>query len=140
MNPRTCLIKHDPPNSYGDCIKACIGTILDRDDVPHVFDERIIKDGKPDKDLLILAWIRLRAWLRTLKKTVVLFAVDEHAEMMTINNEGIPYILLCSTHRGDHAVICQNGNVIHDPGWYRSEIKGPLSAGCYVIAIVGDLP
>jgi len=140
MNPRICTVKHEPPHSYGDCIRACIATILDRDDVPHVFDNRIIKDGKVDQDLVILAWIELRAWLRTYKKTIALFPSDDHAESMRMNNEGIPYILLCGTFRGDHCVICQDGNLIHDPGWYRSEITGPLSAGYYIIGIVGDLP
>lgn len=137
VNPRFCTVKNEPPHSYGDCIRACIGTILDRDDVPHCFDSRILKDGKEDGDLVVLAWGDLRAWLKTIKKSIAVFPVEDHVEFMRSQNEGVPYVLLCGTHRGNHAVLCQNGNVIHDPAWIKSEI-GLMTQGYYIVCILGE--
>lgn len=129
MNPRVCTVKDSPPHSYGDCIRACIASILDRDDVPHVFD------GRPPLD----AWKDLRAWLTTQNKIIAVFPVDDHAGFMRENNPGVPYILLHGTLRGDHAVICRDGEIIHDPAWYRCGVAGPHSLGFYIIAILGNL-
>lgn len=128
INPRYCHTLTNPPHSYGDCIAACIRTILDRDDVPHCFD------GRPTEQ----AWIDLRAWLAEQGKCIALFASESHVEIMR-QNPDIQYILLHATHRGDHAIICRDGAVVHDPAWSRSEIAGAHSMGVYVIGIIGDL-
>lgn len=131
MIPRNCRVKDDPPNSYGDCIRACIATLIDRDDVPHVFDGRSA----------LQAWRDIRAYLAGLNKTLFLFPViefDPH-ELMKNNNSEIPYMLLGATVRGDHAVICRDGKVVHDPSWYKSDIIKPGSVGFWVIGIIGDL-
>ena len=128
MNPRICTVKHNPPDSYGDCIRACIGTILDRDDVPHMFNP-------PTPD----SWARLREWLKTIGKNIALFGVDDHVETMRENNPDVPYMLLCGIADGDHAVVCRGGEVIHDPAWWRTAITGPHSMGFYVIGIVGEM-
>jgi hypothetical protein len=130
MNPRICTVKDDPPHSYGDCIRACIATILDRDDVPHTFGV-----GCSPLD----SWSILRSWLATIGKTVSLFPTDDHVQLMKENNPGVPYILLHSTIRGDHAVICRDGEKIHDPAWYALDQMKPHSLGFYIIGIVGDL-
>lgn len=129
MNPRICRIKHDPPNSYGDCIRACIATLIDCDDVPHVFDERAAEDS----------WAALRSWLAAKHKVLAVFSVDDHFEFMQSSNPGITYMLLCSIADGDHAVLCRDGKVVHDPAWYRTEIVGAHSCGHYLVFIVGDL-
>jgi len=129
MIPRNCTVKDNPPESYGDCIRACIATILNRDDVPHVFD------GRPYLD----AWRSLRDWLSIIGKTIAVFPAADHKEFMTENNPGVPYILLHGTLRGDHAVLCRNGEKIHDPAWYRCGEMNPHSLGFYIICIVGDL-
>lgn len=128
MNPRTCDVPSRPPESHGDCIAACVRTLLDRDDVPHCFD------GRP----LQQAWDDLRAWLAERDKFIAVFFTDDHKLQMS-ENPNIPYILLHGTHRGDHASIFRDGALIHDPSWYRSEVTGPHSVGAYVIAIIGDL-
>lgn len=133
MNPRICTVKENPPESYGDCIRACVATILDRDDVPHTFDGRLPEE----------AWNALREWLAPLKKTIVLFPTeydDEFKSFMRRENFNVPYILLHRTFRGgDHAIVCRNGERIHDPAWYRSDIAGPHSIGCYIVAIIAEL-
>lgn len=129
MNPRICRVKENPPHSYGDCIRACIETILDRDDVPHFFD------GRPTE----AAWRDLRFWLAEHKKFIAVFPTEDHAGLMKENNPDIPYILLHGTLRGDHAVVCKNGEKIHDPAWYRCGEMNPHSLGFYIIVIIGDL-
>jgi len=127
MNPRICTVKHNPPHSYADCIRACIATLLDRDDVPHVFD------GRPAPD----SWSELRAWLKSINRTLFLVDVGDPWEYMELNNPGVAFMLLCSTGSGDHAVICRNGKVVHDPAWYKTEIKGPHSVGVWIVGVIG---
>ncbi len=130
INPRKCLVASNPPHSYGDCIAACVRTILDRDDVPHCFNNQDTE----------AAWGELRAWLAEQGKCIALFGANDHKQIMSQLNPNIQYILLHATHRGDHAIICRDGAVVHDPAWCRSEIVGPHSQlGVYAIGIIGDL-
>ena len=123
MNFRLC-------KTNDDCIRACLSTLLDRDDVPHLFDGR---DS-------VESWKELRKWLSTLNKTLALFPVDDHETFMRENNENVTYILLAQTiNNNDHAVVCKNGEIIHDPAWIKSPITNYHSIGCYIILIIGDL-
>lgn len=127
MRPRFCEVPHNPPFSYGDCIRACIATMIDRDDVPHVFD-----DGNARA-----AWGCMRSYLALHGKFIALFAIDHsHAELMSGENNGVPYLLLGGTETGDHAVVCLNGEVIHNPD-VNSVITKPHSQGFYVVGIIG---
>lgn len=130
MIPRNCHVKHNPPYQYADCVRACVATMIDRDDVPHVFDGRAF-----DK-----AWQDLRIWLRIMYgKTLSIFPTEDHAEFMKENNPGTAYMLLCSASSGgDHAIICRDGARIHDPAWYKSAEYKQHSLGCYFICIIGD--
>ncbi len=40
MTPLTQRYLHNPPETYGDCYRACIASLLDLglDDVPHFYD------------------------------------------------------------------------------------------------------
>ncbi len=132
MNPRICTVKSEPPHTHSDCVRACIASLIDRDDVPHVFHDY---GKRPVED----AWAELREYLAQHKKVLAIFPVDNHAEFMSQNNNGVTYMLFCGTGRGDHAVICRNGEVVHDPAWYRAQITGPHSMGFYIVGIIGDL-
>jgi len=60
------MASSNPENGkYGDCIRACIATLIDRDDVPHPF-------STPDKT--IEAWNTMRAYLAEHGKNIALFA------------------------------------------------------------------
>jgi 2-phosphoglycerate kinase len=123
---------------YGDCIRACVATLIDRDDVPHLFD------GRPFED----AWKAMREYLTLQGKFIALFAEEDHAELMTENNPGVPYILFHATSQGNHVVICEDGKVVHDPAWYKMQITGPAKIPqpdgsieqIYVIGIIGNIP
>lgn len=128
MQPRVCQVKHDPPRSYGDCIRACLATMLDRDDVPHVFD------GRENEQ----SWYDLRAWLKSIKRTLFIADLAENPfEFMGQNNPDIPYMLFCSSGNCDHAVVCEGNKVIHNPAWYKQKIDGPHSLGVWIVCIIG---
>lgn len=127
MKPRNCTVPHNPPFSYGDCLRACVATLIDSDDVPHVFDSRPILES----------WSALREWLRLQGKTLSIFPLDEHAEFMSENNQDIPYILICATMNGNHAVVCRNGKIVHDPSSPQPIKKH--SSGFYIVGIIGEL-
>ena len=125
-----CMSMHNPPKTYGDCIRACIAMLTDDDQVPHVFSDII----EPEK-----SWHQLRSYLETKGKFLFLVGVECHKEMAE-NNPDIPYMLICGTATGNHAVICLNGKVIHNPAYYPSEITGPPeNSDEYVVGIIGDI-
>lgn len=126
MNTRICKVKHNPPETYGDCIAACLRTILDDDNVPHVFDER------PPEE----SWAELRSYLKSIGKNIALFPVDDGMEFMGVNNPDIYYMLLCSNKSGNHAVVCKDGKVVHDPAWYKEIITGPLENGLWIVGVI----
>lgn len=126
---RMCRVSDKPEEGqYGDCIRACIATLIDRDDVPHPFAE---------PDTVMQAWAEMRAYLKQHGKNIAMFALEEHADFMRENNAGVPYLLLHKTARGAHCVVCIDGQVIHDPAWYRAEIIGRLDGlDAYIVAMI----
>ena len=129
---RTCTVKDNPPNTYGDCVAQCINMLTDRDDAPHIFAQ-----GFTDP---VASWNQMRQYLAGHGKTLfVTHSDDDPREWMKLNNAGIPYMLMCQSAGGDHAVVCI-GDEVHNPAWYTFGIDGPLSQGFYIIGIVGVLP
>ncbi len=130
--PRMCLSLHNPPKSYGDCIRACVATLTDDDNIPHVFDDREAEE----------CWAELREYLATKGKFLAIFGlVNEHPfEFMKDTNKDVPYILLCQMETGeDHALLCKNDKIIHNPAYYKSAIKGPHSSGYWALCVIGNI-
>jgi hypothetical protein len=127
MQPFVCQHSHKPPESYGDCVSACINTMLGRTDTPHVFDTRPAEES----------WAALRAWLKTIGRTLVVLGVAEDPRpMMKESNPDIPYILICRCRGEDHAIVCINDKMYHNPSWTPYEPSGPTENG-WGIAIIG---
>lgn len=126
MIPVVCRVKHDPPNTYGDCLRACVAALLDLDAeaVPHFFHDGC--DGTTGIE-------RMRVFLRsngmlpswwTLPASVTLDQILDHMRVTNRDN----YYLLFGSNRfeNDHVVIGHGGVIAHDPGWYRSPlVRGP---------------
>ena len=131
MNLRFCKVRHNPPEKRGDCIAACVNTLLDSDDVPHTFNQA---DG-------VKGWEEMREYLKTIGKTACMFPfLEEPFEYMKTNNPDVKYIMLCSTSRGeDHAVVCVNDEIVHNPAWTPHNITGAHSMGYYIVIILGDI-
>ena len=125
MTPDICLVKHDPPSSYGDCVRACVASMLDKRtaDVPH-----FAHDG-PDGDTLRK---RLSDWLDAAPCWIGLpGSLDEVQEFMRVVNPGVWYMLISA----DHAVICRNGTVQHDPAWVRVALVPPADGVWYLMVL-----
>lgn len=131
MTPVMCRVKHDPPHSYGDCLRACIATVMDMDaeQVPHFADM-----GATANETLASA----RRWLASRGLTIATFAMpgDEPLasllEWMEQMNPTVTWLLFGATGvSGDglHVNVCQGGRVVHDPGWIPSSIKSPYREG-----------
>ena len=120
MTPTPCHVKHDPPNTYGDCLRACIATLLDLDTarVPH-----FAHDG-PTDDAVVLT--RLRVFLRG--RGLLPFSatyggtMDEVLNLMATVNRDVTYLLFNS----GHVVVCCNDEVLHDPAWVPVKMDGSV--------------
>lgn len=130
MTPTPCLVKHDPANGkYGDCLRACIATILDLE------SETIPNFAEQPHD----TWLsRLRTWLETQGLAPIMFVTDnDPRSTMQEMNPTAPYILFAGTAEGDHCVVCIGDKVEWNPSWYPTPIIGPLSNGLWQILVLG---
>lgn len=117
MSPVFCTTRHAPPDSYGDCIRACLATVLDvaTETVPH-----FAHDGADPYTVLA----RARAWLSPQGETIFIsqypaVARDEMLQMMQENNPDSVYLLFGFTSGGTgHVVVCRGGEVVHNPAWH----------------------
>lgn len=135
MTPVTCAVTHAPPSSYGDCLRACIATIMDlpAEDVPHFADK-----GASAAEALAHA----RQWLGEQGLTIATFALpgseplSDVLEWMGHMNPTVTWLLFGSTTHPDvleaaslHVNVCQGGKVVHDPAWVPTSIKSPYREG-----------
>lgn len=120
MTPDICYVKNDPPNSYGDCLRACIASLLDlpTTEVPH-----FVRDGCEPH----VTYDRVRKWLAE-RQLVPMFSgysasetPDEVLAFMAETNPGVWYILFSF----DHAVVCCNDKIVHDPAWVKARLVPP---------------
>lgn len=128
-----CKVKHDPENgTYGDCLRACVATMLGHD-VPHFFEDGC--DGETGHK-------RLRDYLMTLNLSPFTWALDADQvskdalfEFMRVNNTNINYLLFCRCGGEDHAVVCRDGAVVHNPAWAPYPVSGPNSSGVWLVMV-----
>jgi hypothetical protein len=135
MTPAICRVKHNPPETYGDCVRACVATILDLDTdaVPHFYHDNPTGE---------VGMQRMREWLagRGLAPCAIGFPPDPLSEIldhMGQYNPNVPYLLYGSTSDGgDHVVVGQGGKIVHNPSWYGCHVVGPSSAGHWQIVVL----
>lgn len=140
MTPVMCRVKHDPDNdSYGDCLRACIATVLDltADEVPHFADH-----GRSSK----AAFDFMRTWAgdHRLAPFIVAYpgeiALSDLLDMHATLNPASTYILFGGVaDGGDHCVVCEGGHISFNPAWYGSRIVGPLSNGTWQVLVMGRM-
>lgn len=120
MTPDICYVKNDPPHSHGDCLRACVASLLD---LPALQVPHFVRDGcEPE-----VTYQRVREWLAD-RGLVPMFsgyetseAPDEVLQFMASTNPGVYYILFSA----DHAVVCLNDEIIHDPAWVKGKLRQP---------------
>jgi hypothetical protein len=127
MKPAFCKTIHDPPMSHGDCVRACIASILElnSDSVPHFFH-----DGCNG----LVADIRIRDFLAIhgLVRFTTVYPGDislaELLAMMSDLNPSAHYMLTGTTSQGGvHMVVCRGGAIAHNPDHCGWSIVGPVS-------------
>lgn len=113
------LNEHNPPESFGDCLRTCIACLIDREpaSVPNFFDPNEVPKGN-----------ELAAMEEFLSDAgfAVLF-IDVAGEIsalrtyMQTTNPDVLYVLF-----GDaHAVVCRGGETLHDPSWTELGVRHP---------------
>lgn len=136
MIPEFCRVKTDTEaGTYGDCVRACVASIMELpyDKIDHFFHDGNAENGRN----------RMRECLAKYGYAPVFIGLDgtetveEILQSMLEINKDCHYILWGSTQSEDHAVVCYNGKIVHDPAWIGSSIIGPLkSSGIYVITVI----
>lgn len=130
--------KHNPPETYGDCFRACIASVLEADTieiVPH-----FVGDGCNDDDVIRA---RVRSYALTKGALPFFFAFPADSltksdvmEFMAAVNPNINYIMFGNTIDGvRHAVVCRNDSQIHDPSPWQCGIDKPSDDGLWVCMI-----
>lgn len=133
-----CIVKHNPPDSYGDCFRAAVASLLDVpqiEQVPHFFHDGC--DGS-------VGMSRLKDWLKTqgLAPFFMFFSeptLQDVLHIMEVLNPGIRYILTGATQSEDHSVLYAGDQLIHDPAWYASRLVSPGSNGYWTVLTVVPL-
>lgn len=135
MLPMTSLVRHDPPNSYGDCVRAALASILEYPTaaVPHFFHDGC--DGEE-------AHKRIREFLRSIGAVPVFMTFPASVELNDIlhfmgeMNRDVYYMLFGNTNTGSHVVVCLNDKVVHDTNWYKTPLTH--ASDFWQIMIVAD--
>ena len=128
-------VPHNPPDSYGDCHRCCLASILElpASRVPH-----FLADGDPNEEFNE----RIRKWLhdRGVPYFTIPFEGGSPLEFMAMQNPGVFYILGGKSPLGNHSVVALNDQIVHDPQARPAgqQIIGPMSDGLYVVDIVGS--
>lgn len=131
MTPVFCATTHNPPETYGDCLRACIASVLDKPsgEVPH-----FAHDGADPRVVLK----RCREYLNTTGHTVFIsqYPPVDRSElfgMMSEDNPGVIYLLFgLVAEGGGHVVVCQGGRVVHNPALFGCWLVAPPPGGWLV--------
>ena len=131
MIPHKQTILHDPEiGQWGDCFRtaiACIMNIPDPTEVPH-FCEGENPDWKKDSE----AWLNDRGY--TLVESGFL-SEDATLEEVLAQFARNPcwYLVSGSSPRGNHCVIAQRDQLVHDPHPADTFLVGPNSNGHWFV-------
>lgn len=136
MKPAICRTMHDPDaGTYGDCLRACVASILemDADDVPHFFHDGC--DGETGTQ-------RMRDWLGLRQLAPFFIQYDGHhslaeiLELQAIQNPDVHYLLYGRTADEDHVVVAHGGKVVHNPSWYPMPLIACGSHGLWTMMVI----
>lgn len=133
MTPIMCQVKHNPPESYGDCLRACVATVLSRTNAgstPHFY-----RDGRT----AVQATVELADFLRchhlvpVMKQLPNIVGVPDALEMIAEELPGVLYLLF----NDNHVVVCRDDKIIHNPSWIKETFRtgeNPLTFMIFVRA------
>lgn len=131
MRPANCL-RND------DCVRACVASILEleTEDLPNWFDD--VDGDHAEQQRNMQEWLASRGYIAAIIGLPGSWHYDEMFNYMRHRYSDKYYMLWCNSN-GDHAVVCQNDAVVHNPAWYKSPIDGPHSSGHWIIWIIAHI-
>lgn len=120
-------VKHDPPNSYGDCYRCAIASILEvaAEDVPHVYLH--------GNDYWDTGKKLLDEWLAKQNLYIFEFCINA-ANMEHWSNLGY-HLLSGVSPRGSHACVGHGGKLVHNPNPLNDGLK-PYEDGTYQLGFI----
>lgn len=130
-----CRVRHDPPNSYGDCLRACVATIMsmEYDSVPHFVD------GDPEIDEFekrLSEFFEPLGFARCMTAFDGQWSLEIVLEYWGASNPDVLAILTGGTGGGDHSVVVRGDKIIHNPALAGSRIIGPASSGYWQFMVI----
>lgn len=136
MTPCHCRVRHDPPHTYGDCVRACVASLMDlqSEEVPHFYHDNAPGDvalGERFTD-----WLAARGYTPFFVGYDGSMTCDEVLAGMAELNSTVHYMLFGSTESGGHVVVCRGGAIVHDPSWYSSPLVGPGKDGMWAVCAI----
>lgn len=114
MTPVDQLRHHNPEDgSYGDCMRACIASLLDRrsSEVPHFFDYDQRARGAGPGIEAMNEWLQALGW----GYIEIFVAHPFHPTVVRNYLRGFHVMLGLSPRGVPHAVIGRGGVLFHDP-------------------------
>lgn len=137
MTPVKQQYKHNPPETYGDCHRAALASLLDLpiEQVPHFMDGLSPDEGeafetRQDEFLNSrgLDCIRFPVQAESLGETCYAANVWNPDKLFLLGGE--------SKNGVGHTVVAGKDGVVHDPALDNSGIIGPMSDGCFWITYI----
>jgi hypothetical protein len=119
MKPAPMLCVHNPEaNEYGDCLRACIASLLElpSHEVPHFAEGAVDGDGySPELQQRLIEYLHPLG-LDLVYVSVHFADVDSWRELMNVMGLDVHHIMTGRTSGGiRHAVVAHNGRVVYDP-------------------------
>ncbi len=128
-------IKHNPPEAYGDCFRACLSSLLETE-APHVLHDGC--DANEQRQ-------RLDDWLRPRGLAFMEWPIQHHNVLIALKIgrhytrfSEINYMLSGVTVRGSgHYVVCRGEAIVHNPspGW---DIVEPFDDGVFWFGLIAE--
>lgn len=130
MIPKFMTVEHDPPNSYGDCFRCCVASILEVEptDVPHPYE-----GGEDEWET---RYHKLTTWLREKHQVWIAFfhVQAEYLDNFLATYDG--YVLLGGrSPRDAHLVVADRTGIVHNPNPLNDGLS-PNTDGTYHIGFI----
>ncbi len=135
MIPHKSRTRHNPPDTYGDCLRACVASVLDIEPptrVPHFFVDGCDAETGMERLNFFLKEHNARTFFAYFDGTL---SLKDVLTTMQNTNPGIHYLLFGKSATADHVVICLDDMVVHDPAWITSDMQGPGSHGYWTVVV-----
>lgn len=121
MTPYISQVKHDPPETFGDCLRACIASLLD---VESPLDVPNFAENGEHPVFKCQEWLCERDMRLFLTQFPASASASEVMGGVSALNPNTHYLLFSA----DHVVICRDNKIVHDPAWYKVALKQPTDA------------